>query len=315
MIRIQRNPTEAQERRALRDVLGLPPSSGSSHGSTFFKRHATCPRAARLYAQGVRPIRPPNANLEIGDAFHLVLEAYYRALQAGATKLAATQAGWKVIDLLWKEPGFEKDVEQLGRSLTSYFEFAEHDDWQVIAVEEELSYFGLDFDYTARLDLVIVDRADGRMYCIEHKTSRVITANMTQGYLMDLQTLGQAWLMTNVVDLDQYPPFAGVKVNITSKQTMPKHERVFVPASPAYLAEFELSVAARTKMHAFAATLGYPKMFGNCTGAAQYFGTCSFFDLCYGHPQIDITGLDKPTLEDLPYGFTIAERDEDENEP
>lgn len=305
MIRVQQK-IEA-ERRPLREVLGMPESSGSAWGSTFYKAQTTCFRAARLRQLGVRKIGAKTDGLDFGDAFHLVLEAYYRGRQAGLDWRAAVANAWKVLDPIRDEPGYGEIRDALEVSLTSYFEFAMHDRWSVVAVEEELTYQGLSFDYSARLDLVVIDEEDGGMWIVEHKSAKVITADMTQGYLLDLQTLGQIWLLRKCVDLSQYPEFKGVIVNITSKQKTPKHERVRVRATDAHLHELEKSLVARKLLNEYAAELGYPKMLGNCSGAAQYFKSCAYFDICHGRPDFDIAGVDKLLPHDLPYGFTISD--------
>lgn len=305
MIRVQQK-IEA-ERRPLREVLGMPESSGSTWGSTYYKAQTVCPRAARLRALGVMKIGAKSDGLDFGDAFHLVKEAYYRARQRGLDWRLAVAEAWTVLDPLRGEAGYGDMQDELERSLTSYFEFAMNDRWTVVAVEEELTYQGLSFDYSARLDLVVIDEEDGGLWIVEHKSTKAITANMTQGYLLDLQTLGQIWLMRECVDLTKYPEFKGVIVNITSKQKVPKHERVRVRATEAHLREFEKSLVARKLLNEYAAELGYPKMFGNCSGPAQYFGSCAYFDICHGRPDFDIAGVDKLLPHDLPYGFTISD--------
>ena len=282
-------------------------SSGSVYGSTYYKSQNVCPRAARLRSLGVRKTGPKSDNLDFGDAFHLVLERYYLCLQAGLTWRDAVAEAWKVIDPLRGADGYDKMNAELEVALTSYFEFAMNDRWKVIAVEEELIFRGPAFDYSARLDLVVHDLEQDVMLIVEHKSAKTITAASMQGYQLDLQTLGQIWLMHECVDLTKYPRFAGSVVNITSKQKTAQHERVAVRVTEAHLREFETSVAARTKLNALAVELGYPKMLGNCSGAAQYFGACEYFDICHGRPDFNVIGVDKLLTEDLPFGFIVAD--------
>lgn len=305
MIRLTSKPYEADNRRPLREVLGMPESSGSRWGSTLYKRSNVCPRADRLYELGVRKVGPKSRDLDFGDLFHLTLEAYYRARQQGMTWRDAVHLAWSVSEPLRDEPGYESFYDDLTRVCTSYFELAATEDWKVVAVEEELTYQSPEIEYSARLDLVAI--IEDELWICEAKSTKVITKDAKTGYLLDLQTLGQIWLMRECVDLSQYPPFAGVLVNMTSKEKTPKHERVPVRATEAHLREFERHLRARQKMRAYAAQLGYPKMFGNCSGAAQYFKSCSYFDICHGQPEFDIVGVDKLTTEDLPFGFRIED--------
>jgi hypothetical protein len=283
----------------------MPESSGSVWGSTLYKRAAVCPRADRLYSLGVRKAGPKSKELDFGDAFHLTLEAYYRARQQGKTWRDAVHLAWSVTEPLRDIPEYGEFYDELTRVCTSYFELAANDRWDVVAVEEELTYQSPEIAYSARLDLVAV--IDGELWSVEHKSTKVITKDAMSGYLLDLQTLGQIWLLRECVDLTQYPPLAGVLVNMTSKQKTPQHERVPVRATEAHLREFERHLKARQKMRAYAADLGYPKMLGNCSGAAQYFKSCGYFDICHGQPEFDVVGVDKLTTEDLPFGFRIED--------
>ena len=82
MIRIRNDKTINQERAPLKEVLGYE-SSGSAHGSSFWKRLRGCPREEKLYKIGLRKTHVVNDSLDLGSLYHLALEHYYRAKMEG----------------------------------------------------------------------------------------------------------------------------------------------------------------------------------------------------------------------------------------
>lgn len=293
---------EATDYPPIHEVLGIPPSSGSRWGSTRWKLLRRCPREFFLVQKGVVKSNHREVALDTGTAYHYVLETYYRARQAGLKHLDAAGEAWHALDPMRDVPECAEMYATLERMLVSYFEQAAHDDWRVIAVEEEIVYEGPEFNYSARLDLLVECPRRGGMWVVEHKSASVITADLTAGYSLDLQVLGQIWLVRECVDLTQYPDFKGVIVNITSKQKTPQHQRVDVTATRAHLAQWEHSVRALAAQEALAERYGWPQALGNCTGAPRYFKPCAFFDICHGRPNLQVDKLDE---HELPIGFVI----------
>lgn len=294
--------TEATEYPPIHEVLGIAPSSGSPWGSTRWKLLRRCPREFFLTQSGVVKSNHREPALDYGIAYHHVLEVYYRALQGGADHPGAVQEAWGALAPMREIPECAEMYSTLERMLVSYFELAANDRWRVIAVEEEIVYEGRDFNYSVRLDLLVEDLERGGMWVVEHKSAQTITADLTAGYSLDLQVLGQIWIVQECVDLTQYPPFKGVIVNITSKQKVPQHQRVEVTATRAHLAEWRKSVCALADMETLAKRHGWPKALGNCTGAPRYFKQCAFFDICHGKPNMPVDNLDEYAL---PMGFVV----------
>lgn len=141
---------------------------------------------------------------------------------------------------------------------------------------------------------------------ITHNTARQITQDILSGYQMDPQMLGYVWLLKNVLDLSKLPPVAGIIVNILTKHATPKYERVEVCPSRYHLAEFEKTITQRLRLREQFKVLGWPKILGNCTGAARYFSTCDYFDLCHGRPEASAEQL---LAEEPPFGFTKIDLD------
>ncbi len=237
---------------------------------------------------------------------------------------SAEKAAWKSIEPLRNEPGYTETYEDIERMLAHYFDtYRRQDRWRIIAAEETLEYADdgqpamkvrgptkhdgfvdrpakSPLTFTARLDLIVEDYERGGMWIVEHKTSKVITDDLLEGYQLDQQTLGQVWLMHQCVDLSQYPMLKGMIVNITSKHKTPRFERPMVCPSKYHLAAFEESMRAWNRMLPMYEQLGWPKALGNCTGPARYWQRCNFFDVCHGRPEASVTDLAR---EEPPFGF------------
>jgi len=287
----------APTRRRVDDVLGIE-GGASAAGSSYWKRIRRCPREHAL-AQILVKDGAGSENLDLGLLFHHGMENYYDMIATSPTDVGlAEQACWESLQAFESEEGYEKTYPEVERLLAAYFDhYRGHDQWRIIAVEETLEYAGA-FRYTARIDLIV--EINGGMWVVEHKTARSISADLLSGYQMDIQILGQVWLLQQCVDLDKYPPLKGVLVNIVSKHKPPRFERIEVMPSRHHLAEFEKSMLAWSAIANTYERLDYPKALGNCTGPAQYFRVCDFYDICHGHP---LETVDDTMACDAPYGF------------
>ena len=307
-----------QTRRPVDAVLGIT-GGASSRGSTYYKALRTCPRAAALREAGLVRTGGGSESLDTGLLFHAGLEAFYGAvklwqdtfapghfatLSPAETVPARYEAEvWGRLNDFAAEPGYAATFSEVERLLGAYFEsYRGLDHWRILAVEETLEYAVGDLEFTARLDLVVYDYATKGVWVIEHKTSKALTETLMSGYQLDFQTLGQCWLVDRCVDLDALGPFQGIVVNIVTKAKQPKIARVPVCPSRQHLVGFEQSLRMQTAVAAYARQLGAPRWIGNCSGPAQYFGACDYFDLCHGRP----TDTLEETLagDDPPFGFT-----------
>ena len=306
-------------RRAPDEVLGVV-SSASPRGSTYYSRMLRCPREHAL-ANVVRlSIVGDNEALSQGFLFHHALEALYRSIAAqqrtafgddlveGAVAQvmgAFTQmferafaAALDAIAVFANEPGYEDMYPALITMLRAYRDNYAEDPWWVVAVEETL--VSEDPEYSARLDLVVINLSEMRLYVVEHKTARAFTDDLIAGYQLNLQVLGQAWLVRNLVDLSKYPAFGGVIVNLVSKHKAPQVTRVPVFPSDAHLRAFEDALRAHEVTALLQRTLGYPPDFTKCAGALRGFRKCDYYTLCYTQPVLDVRAL---TEEQAPHGY------------
>jgi hypothetical protein len=240
--------------------------------------------------------------LVVGILYHKCLEVYYGALYNDIDKYDAQGLAFDVIDPFTKEAGYEDTYETVERMLAGYFEYYTNDKWDIVAVEETLIYQD-DFDYSARLDLILHDKKDSGIWLGEHKSARMISAELMESYQLDLQILGQVWLFKNCVDLSQYPPFRGVRVNIITKHETPQFTRVDVCPSQAHLDAFEDSIRAWNQLKVEYARRGWPQSLGHCSGYARGYGQCPNYSLCHGYPSVSVAEWRDTPDDKLPEGY------------
>jgi hypothetical protein len=297
-------------RKALPLLFPQHAFSGSPRGSSFYSRLLRCAREHAL-GKKLRPILDDEA-LTVGSLFHLVLEVYYSALMqlkypyTSEQKFAAEREAAQVLSLISMEPGYEETFATVSRLARAYFdEYRETDQWEIIAPEMTVGVTA-PFTFTARLDLVVRDHGKpGKpLAVVEHKTARAITPDLVSGYQLSLQILGQAYLWQNVIK-PKYPGerFEGIIVNIITKHVTPRFLRVPAFPSQDHLEEFAKAISAYDALEVAYAVLGHPPDFTKCSGAARGYKQCSFYDICWSHPKLDV--------EMPPPGFVLGDAPED----
>jgi hypothetical protein len=217
----------------------------------------------------------------------------------------AEKAGLAVLAEFENEPGYLSTSETAARTFQGYCEnWRRRDTWRILAVEETLvierpiarAFELTDQDgdrvrydtwrYSARLDLVI-ERWDTKipsLWVVEHKTAKMISEDLLHGYQLDMQILGQVWLMQNCVDLSTYAPYKGVIVNIATKHKTPRFERLEVAPSNDHLLEFEHSTIQWGLMRELFRAAGHPRALGACSGALRGYSKCAYYELCHSRP-------------------------------
>lgn len=328
----------APERRPPGVVLGIE-DGPSPVGSTFWKTLFRCPREHALRNEaGVRSIHRWE-HFDVGWLFHVGLEEYYGAIRTHQEALnryllsakdrntdqylwgnlpdAERRAFEKVIDPLSAEPGYcepqrtktgralPSTVEVLTTTLGAYFDhYRRRDRWRVIGQEATLQVpdelYG--FAYSTRLDTLVedYDPTYAGMWIVEHKTARSVTEDLLLSYQLDIQILGQVWLVLHCLDLSQLPPFRGVVINITTKHKTPRFERLRVTPSLDHLRMFERTMYYWHEMREEAELRGWPQAIGHCAGAPRGYTRCDYYNLCHGRPDVPVERLMK---DDLPYGY------------
>lgn len=305
-----------QRTRSVYDILGVPNTGASPTGSTFYKTLFTCPREFALkYIVGFSPVKVNDA-LSIGWLFHYLLETYYRQVMlyqkictAGPTSeeflfgghKAAMLQTYKAFAPLADADGYKEIYDTAHRLITGYFErYDRLDRWRIIAVEETIIYQA-GFGYSARLDLIVEDYDLGGMFIVEHKSTKMISADLLDSYQLDLQILGQKWLMQKCVDLKSLPPFKGVMINIGTKHKTPQYIRHNVDPSRLHLDAFVRSIRSWRQLKDVYAKLDWPQALGHCSGYARGYSKCQFYEICHGHPELSVA--DWLEAKDPPSGF------------
>lgn len=257
--------------------------------------------------------------LDHGLVWHYALEAYYRALQnyqqAGTgTLVDCEKAAFELLECFSSEPGYEEIYDISSLMLNQYlqrFSRSDAEEWEVVGVEVGLvpasvvlECFG--FEYSTRLDLLIIDRSidDEILRIVEHKSAARLDPTTISGYTHDLQTLGQIWLAENFLDFEHYPPFLGSLVNVTTKsKKQPLCERLPVQPSVDQLACFEDTMRYWNHVLEFYRGTRYRKNYGLCT---RRYGRCPNFDLCRSMPDATADDLVRMHKEDdIPPGFIV----------
>lgn len=120
------------------------------------------------YYRYVLGIRTPETDvMRFGTVGHRALEAWYRAWMAGdlAGRLAFALVAIDASDLsTW-------DRIKLSILIRAYDARWGNEDWEILAVEQEFRYMLGDVQIGGKIDVIIRDRRDGRVYVVEHKTT------------------------------------------------------------------------------------------------------------------------------------------------
>lgn len=317
-----------ENRRLIHEVVGATDVGASSRGSTYYSSLLNCAREhGLLYDIGLSPKQKSDA-LNDGWLYHHALETYYRVIFEHQKALKrngscryddiffhgaepdAAQAAWKAIKPVSQEPGYEKTWETVSKLVDQYLDrYANTDRWEIVAIEETLEYWGArvgSLDYTCRLDLIIIDHADGRMWVVEHKTARNLTRDLLDYYDLDLQICGQMWCLQKCVDLTQYPRFGGVCLNIATKHKDSRYIRHPVLPSQAHIDAFEQSVRMHVELREEKRKRGWPKSLGHCSGYARGYSYCQFYEVCREHPSATVHDLAR--WADPPHGYVFRKR-------
>jgi hypothetical protein len=301
-------PKGKVDRPSIYEVLGAENTGASPTGSTFWKSLMGCPREHALgHIAKIRPVYAGDP-LTLGWAWHYVLEIYYceRQRLGIAEDASSAAANAAFVPILMLEG--HADYRDMGGKLRAMFDtyldtYESHDKWEILAVEETVQYEGA-FNWSARLDLVVRDLDRGGLWVVEHKSARTISTELLDNYQLDLQILGQVWLVEQCIDVRQYDPFRGVVVNVTSTgQKQPQCARVDVLPSRPHLEAFERTGLGLVQIRRQAEKLQWPQYLGHCSGYARGYSRCSYFDLCHDFPQISVAEWADPEIE-LPPTYT-----------
>ncbi len=135
-----------------------------------------CPRKHRFrYELGIQT--PSTPAMAFGTHAHKALERWYRAWMLGVDDMRLPHA-LEYVDSV--EDISDVDRARLRVLVVAYHTRWSNEDWEVLEVEVEFRYFLGDVEIGGKIDALIRDRATGRVYVVEHKTS---TADTSPGSL------------------------------------------------------------------------------------------------------------------------------------
>ena len=116
-------------------------------------------------------VMPQSDEARFGTVGHAALEAYLRTWQAGELD-ARLDAALTIVDQL----DSEFDRVKLRLLLVAYHERWGAEDWDILAVEVEFRYQLGEHLLGGKIDAIIRQRTDGRVYVLEHKFTGVETS-------------------------------------------------------------------------------------------------------------------------------------------
>lgn len=129
-----------------------------------------CPRK-HFYKYTLAIRTPSTPQMEFGTHAHKALEAWYRAWMMGLERLPAAFSEIEAIE----------DIDEVSRArlfvlVAAYDARWGAEDWEVLGVEVQFRYFLGDIEIGGKIDALIRERATGRVFVVEHKTSTADTS-------------------------------------------------------------------------------------------------------------------------------------------
>jgi hypothetical protein len=125
-----------------------------------------------FYKYVLRILTQSTPAMAFGTHAHKALEHWYRAWQLGNPELRLV-AALEYIDVADID---EAEKIRLRVLVVAYDARWSAEDWEVLGVEVEFRYFLGDVEIGGKIDALIRDRATGKVYVVEHKTSTADTS-------------------------------------------------------------------------------------------------------------------------------------------
>lgn len=111
--------------------------------------------------------QPSSANAQFGTVGHLALESWYLAWKRGDIDARLTDA----LAAIDQSDINEDDRIRLRAIITAYHLRWRDEPWEVIDVEIEFRYVLGGYTFGGKIDVLIRDTRDGRVWVVEHKTT------------------------------------------------------------------------------------------------------------------------------------------------
>lgn len=191
-----------------------------------------CPRAHRYrYELGIQTPSGPAA--EFGTGAHSALEAWYRQWRHGGDRLGAA---FETINAV-ADP---VDAIRLRALIAAYHARWGAEDWDVLEVEREFTYYLDDIAIGGKIDAVIRERDSNRAFVVEHKTSTQDTSAGSP-YWAKLALDTQVSIYIDAAEFALDIPVAGCIYDVLKR---PQHEPL--KATPADQIEYTVGRGCST---------------------------------------------------------------------
>lgn len=271
--------------------------------------------SASLRLQSARGLGP----LAFGSAVHAGLELYHASAKPDMDEVIKTATAEAIKENLPGCSDEKRNMESLVSILYSYnadyqtrmdkFSVITLDDKLLIEQGFSLPIGELNIEHTlkaipktlavywqGKIDIVIHDSADNKIWIVDHKTTSVMGEKYTDGMLRSNQMLGYSWAtreLTKALGL----PVAGVIINaIAVRKSGTEFKRFRIPYPEWQIEEWHAEVidGCYDLVEKFIRYLDTNQVCPNRESCVGKYGRCQFFDVCNMHPKMkDGTLFDK----------------------
>lgn len=244
----------------------------------------SCPRLANFrFNQNLMSVKGKSGSLETGSIVHTILEYYYKAIIAGATRSNAIELGVRAGrayagDSTEVSNAKPEDIELAFTTMEQYFDYYKNDFWIPLDVEKVMGDVLYEDDelriiWKAKLD-VLVDTNQG-IFAVDHKTMKQRRDSLS----LNNQFIGQCILTKNTQMIVNKIGFQ------TSLKPSEKFTRPIISYNTDRLMEWQSDILPyyAKLMIMYNESGYYPPNFTHCENK---YGFCAFKDVCEAPPNL-----------------------------
>lgn len=258
--------------------FNVPPLGGASNdGWSKLSDYQRCPYRYYMLHEAPKTAEAPfyvaPESLEIGSLMHAMLAMHYMKGMRGVTNYPTAYALAERVRSLNASPGIVDECKRLYAAYANHYQNPHDEGLQPLAVEYPA---GVDGIHTCRYDMLA--KRDGGVWNYETKTASRETREVTEGWWLDGEIIGQHYAY-KLSGLDKlFGPLIGTCINIIIKTQVPKFRRVEVvipdDVLDAYIADSKFWRGQRDSMRAMRY---FPRKLQGCIGR---YSMCELWDHC-----------------------------------